>query len=86
MDDIFHKVRGLRGALDVVKVAREMPRRYGKHGELLVRYEDTEAYQDAERRRSSVASMGIKRGEKPPPNGAFGNTHADTLEDKEGQW
>ncbi|SMQ49422.1 unnamed protein product [Zymoseptoria tritici ST99CH_1A5] len=42
IDDVFHNVSGLKGTLDVVKVAREMPRRYGKKGELLIAYEDTE--------------------------------------------
>ncbi|EFX04559.1 major facilitator superfamily transporter monosaccharide [Grosmannia clavigera kw1407] len=44
MDAIFHKVHGLRGILTVVRVAQEEPRRYGKNGELLIDYEQTEAY------------------------------------------
>ncbi|KAH7321405.1 sugar transporter family protein [Stachybotrys elegans] len=36
MDTIFHKVKGLKGALDVVHQARVEPRRYGKNGELLI--------------------------------------------------
>ena len=60
MDDIFHRARpGWRGAFDVVKVARELPRRYGKHGELLIAYEDTEAAGEV-RRRSSVAAAEAK--------------------------
>lgn len=51
MDEIFHKTTGW---FDVVKVARDMPRRYGKRGELLINYEDTEEHATAERRRSSV--------------------------------
>lgn len=54
MDEIFQDVHGFRGAFDVVKVAREKPHRYGKKGELLIDYNDTEA---AERRRSSVAGQ-----------------------------
>lgn len=52
MDEIFQEVHGFKGAFDVVKVARNKPHRYGKHGELLINYEDTEA---AVRRRSSLA-------------------------------
>lgn len=51
MDEIFHKTTSI---FDAVKVARDMPRRYGKNGELLVDYFDTEAAQGAERRRSSI--------------------------------
>lgn len=36
IDEIFQNSRGLRGVLDVVKVAKKLPRRYGKDGELLV--------------------------------------------------
>ncbi|KAI1850923.1 hypothetical protein JX265_007248 [Neoarthrinium moseri] len=57
MDEIFHDIHGIRGAFDVVRVAKTKPRRYGKHGELLINYEETaEAHHVAERRRSSVAA------------------------------
>ena len=59
MDEIFHDVHGFRGAFDVVKVSLTKPRRFGKNGELLIDYEDTEMYRDTARRRSSVASQGI---------------------------
>jgi hypothetical protein len=60
MDDIFHQVHGFKGAFTVVKVAREMPRRYGKKGELLINYDETEeARRVSERRRSSVAAQDI---------------------------
>ncbi|PON30984.1 hypothetical protein TGAM01_v200404 [Trichoderma gamsii] len=36
MDTIFQKVKGFRGAFDVVHQARVEPRRYGKNGELLI--------------------------------------------------
>lgn len=52
MDEIFQEVKGLRGALDVVRAAREKPRRYGKNGELLINYDGSEF---ARRRRSSAA-------------------------------
>jgi hypothetical protein len=55
MDEIFQDVKGLKGAFTVVKVANTKPNRFGKKGELLINYQDTEAYQSAERRRSSVA-------------------------------
>lgn len=58
MDEIFHQVHGLKGVFSVVKVAREMPRRYGKKGELLISYDETaEARRVSERRRSSVAAQ-----------------------------
>ncbi|KAK0291361.1 hypothetical protein LTS00_008361 [Friedmanniomyces endolithicus] len=63
MDEIFHQAKGLRGALTVVKIAREQPHRYGKNGELLIAWEDTDDARDVERRRSSIV-----------PNGAAGAT------------
>ena len=51
MDTIFHKTDHW---WNVVRVAHHEPRRYGKNGELLVAYEQTDEY----RRRSSVASGG----------------------------
>jgi len=54
MDDIFRAVHGFKGAFTVVKAAHEMPRRYGKKGELLINYDETDA---AVRRRSSVAAQ-----------------------------
>lgn len=60
MDEIFHQVHGLKGVFSVVKVAREMPRRYGKKGELLIAYDETaEARRVSERRRSSVAAQDV---------------------------
>jgi len=59
MDEIFHKSTGW---FDVVKVANDMPRRFGKNGELLINYEDTEEYaaHQTERRMSSVGGAGGK--------------------------
>jgi len=53
MDEIFHKTTN---PFNVVKIAHEMPHRFGKNGELLIDYEDTEEYaaRTEERRRSSV--------------------------------
>ena len=65
MDEIFQDVHGLRGALDVVKVSLTKPRRFGKNGELLIKYEETDHYRSvAERRRSSVASQGTAQPRK----------------------
>jgi hypothetical protein len=46
MDAIFHRVGGdgWRGWFTVVQAARDEPRRYGKHGELLIDYLDTEEH------------------------------------------
>ena len=51
MDDIFHKTTS---PFDVIKIAHEMPHRFGKKGELLIDYADTEQAIETERRRSSV--------------------------------
>lgn len=52
-------MHGFRGAFDVVKVANEMPHRYGKRGELLIAYDETEEAREMEgRRRSSIARQG----------------------------
>jgi hypothetical protein len=66
MDEIFHKTSN---AFDVVGIAGEMPHRYGRKGELLIEYGDTEEARVAERRRSSVVGVvggsgGEKKGEK----------------------
>ncbi|KAF2765964.1 general substrate transporter [Teratosphaeria nubilosa] len=57
MDEIFHQVHGLKGAFTVVKVAREKPHRYGKNGELLIAWDDTEEAREVDRRRSSVGQQ-----------------------------
>lgn len=44
MDSIFEKLKpGWAGALQVVHQAEIEPRRYGKNGEVLIEYEDTES-------------------------------------------
>lgn len=55
MDEIFQECHGLKGALDVVKVAKRKPRRYDKHGELLISYNETEI---AHRRHAAGAARG----------------------------
>lgn len=77
MDEIFQDVHGIRGAFDVVKVAREKPHRFGKRGELLIGYDET----DTSRRRSSVASGLARRpGEKTYGHGDENGT-SDRIED-----
>ena len=44
MDTIFHNVSGASAWTNVVSVARDLPRRYGKNGELLVDYQETEEH------------------------------------------
>ena len=65
MDEIFHDVSGLKGAFSVVKVAHDKPRRYGRKGELLISYDDTEeARRVSMRRGSSVAGKGTAQSAK----------------------
>lgn len=52
MDEIFRKSTSI---FDVVKIAQDTPRRYGKNGELLIDYLDTEAA-GAMVRKSSVGA------------------------------
>ncbi|CAG5154214.1 uncharacterized protein ALTATR162_LOCUS3515 [Alternaria atra] len=54
MDEIFHKATD---PFNVVGIAHNLPHRYGKKGELLIDYADTEQAHDAERRRSSVVAV-----------------------------
>ena len=63
MDAIFRKTsatygNGFLSWIKVVKVAREEPRRYGKKGELLIKYEETEEFRE---RRESVLSGAYQR-------------------------
>jgi hypothetical protein len=55
MDEIFHKTTN---PFNVVHIAKEMPHRYDKKGELLIDYADTEQAIETERRRSSVTGAG----------------------------
>ncbi|CAJ2509773.1 Uu.00g056730.m01.CDS01 [Anthostomella pinea] len=79
MDSIFHKVSGAKGFLTVVGVARNAPRRYGKNGELLIAYDETDenkAQMDHVEKRDSNSDMaadeesargqgGVLRGGRP---------------------
>jgi len=53
MDAIFAKTKSI---FSVVRVANEEPRRYGKNGEVLIKYDETDM---AQRRRSSAAGPGF---------------------------
>lgn len=68
MDAIFLESKSI---FDTVKVAHDMPRRYGKNGELLISYEDTEQH----RRRSSVVPRTLPK---------VGEAEAETYEGKKG--
>ena len=57
MDTIFRKCRSY---FTVVRIARDEPRRYGKKGELLINYEETEEHA----RRASVLSQPSEKAEK----------------------
>jgi hypothetical protein len=74
MDEIFHKTTG---PFDVVKIAKELPHRFDKHGELLIDYADTEAARETERRRSSVT------GAMPGRGGMFAQEDKDGREHHE---
>ncbi|KAI1344562.1 hypothetical protein F5Y15DRAFT_366955 [Xylariaceae sp. FL0016] len=65
MDEIFHRTHGLKGCFDVVHISNTMPKRYGKKGESLVNYNDTEeARQVAERRRSSAVGVPTEKAQE----------------------
>ena len=55
MDSIFAKTRNV---FTVVKTAKEEPRRFGKNGEVLINYDETEEHF----RRASIATMSGKAG------------------------
>lgn len=84
MDTIFHETTGY---FQVVSQAKHQPRRYGKNGELLINYEETE-----EHRRSSIAPGAMqaaaalhKRGQTEKGvdgvDGVDGAEHIDKKED-----
>ena len=53
MDSIFRKCHGTAGWFTVVKIAKDEPRRYGKKGELLIAYDESDEHQQ---RQASVVS------------------------------
>ena len=62
MDSIFHKAQGAAGWFSVVKIAHDEPRRYGKNGELLIAYDETEEH--AQRQASVVSASGVDMSRK----------------------
>ena len=56
MDSIFRKCHSV---FAVVKIAKNEPQRYGKKGELLIRYEETEEH--AQRQQSVVSARGMEK-------------------------
>lgn len=56
MDEIFQEARGLKGTLDVVNISLTKPRRYGKNGELLINYDETEYH----KRHAGAAHAGLQ--------------------------
>lgn len=76
MDEIFHATTS---PFNVVKIAKDLPHRYDKRGQLLIDYADTEAAHDVERRRSSVTAAGTRR----PNGGVLSKTSADGAEFRE---
>lgn len=71
MDEIFQECQGIKGAFDVVKVAKQKPQRYDKHGNLLISYDDTEI---AHRRHPGVAETGAQSS-YPYPEKSDDNTN-----------
>lgn len=59
MDSIFRKAKGAAGWFSVVKIAHDQPRRYGKSGELLIQYDETEEH--AQRQASVVSAGGVEK-------------------------
>lgn len=57
MDSIFRKCSSY---FTLVKIARDEPRRYGKKGELLINYEETEEHA----RRASILSQPSEKANK----------------------
>lgn len=53
MDSIFRKCHGMAGYFTVVRVAHDERRRYGKNGEQLIAYDETDEHQQ---RQASVVS------------------------------
>lgn len=82
MDEIFHdpEVSGWKGAFTVVKVAKNKPHRYGKKGELLINYDDTEEARRASVRRAS--SVAGSTGEKFGGNGDATRDRVEHIDEK----
>ncbi|MCJ1259265.1 hypothetical protein MMC24_007101 [Lignoscripta atroalba] len=83
MDTIFRKTTNV---FNVVKVAREEPRRYGKRGEQLIDYEETEEHKHAARRasegylpgRNNMRARGVQNVNHANPDYAAENGYSPT--------
>lgn len=75
MDSIFQheSVKGWKGAFNVVKVAREQPRRYGKNGELLIALDEVDEKTATEHHNGSTSDTSA-----PANTGMFTNTDEET--------
>ncbi|PHH67118.1 hypothetical protein CDD81_4513 [Ophiocordyceps australis] len=73
MDTIFQKVKGWRGALDVVRQAQIEPRRYGKNGELLIAFGELDEKTGMEHRDASISDSNADAN-----TGIFTNTDEET--------
>ncbi|KAI1370868.1 general substrate transporter [Hypoxylon crocopeplum] len=75
MDSIFHKVHGNKGYFTVVDIAEKEPRRYGKNGELLIAYEETEEHKahvhPAEHHEGGSASASVATDAEKAQGGVF---------------
>lgn len=56
MDGIFRKCNSI---FTIVKIMKDEPQRYGKNGEQLIRYEETEEHR--QRQASMVSNKGSKK-------------------------
>jgi hypothetical protein len=77
IDTIFRKTKGW---FDVVATARNEPLRYGKHGELLIEYEQTEEH--ALRSRSVASGAGSKPAARGIENGVVHSEEASSIFEK----
>ena len=74
MDSIFRKTTSI---FNVVRVAKEEPRRYGKKGEVLIQYEETGEHAQ---RIASVVSAGREKGGASYVEDVDGSNHRMGLE------
>lgn len=56
MDSVFRKCNSI---FTIVKIAKDEPQRYGKKGELLIPYEETEEHR--QRQASRVSATGMEK-------------------------
>ncbi|KAM5467916.1 hypothetical protein MauCBS54593_005198 [Microsporum audouinii] len=75
MDSIFRKTKSI---FSVVKVARETPRRYGKNGEVLINYDDTDEHRAraGATQEETTSSFPEKKHENPDHDAETGNSNS----------